>query len=181
LQSNAFAGTETQGQQAFYLLKFKVTRQESDNTSLPGTLMPVEKIPESQAVATRSFNIGHMMQHGGMNGMVMHPIDGKTFDADRRDEVVNAGTVEIWEFDNSAGTETHPMHLHAGQFQVLSRTGGRGGVEPWERGWKDTVLAFPGEKVRIIVRFPDLKGKFVFHCHNLEHEDGGMMLNYEIQ
>jgi FtsP/CotA-like multicopper oxidase with cupredoxin domain len=181
LQSNAFAGTETQGQQAFYILKLKVTRQESDNTSIPGALMPVEKIPESQAVATRTFNIGHMMQHGGMDGMVMHPIDGKTFDPDRRDEVVKAGTVEIWEFDNSAGTETHPMHLHAGQFQVLSRSGGRGAVEPWERGWKDTVLAFPGEKVRIIVRFPDLKGKFVFHCHNLEHEDGGMMLNYEIQ
>lgn len=181
LQSNAFAGTETQGQQAFYILKFKVMRQESDNTSLPASLMPVEKIPESQSVATRSFNIGHMMQHGGMDGMVMHPIDGKTFDADRRDEVVKAGTVEIWEFDNSAGTETHPMHLHAGQFQVLSRTGGRGAVQPWENGWKDTVLAFPGEKVRIIVRFPDLKGKFVFHCHNLEHEDGGMMLNYEIQ
>ncbi|MBL7805189.1 MAG: multicopper oxidase domain-containing protein [Saprospiraceae bacterium] len=181
LQSNAFAGTATQGQQAFYLLKFRVTRQESDNTLVPDALMPVEKIPESQAVATRSFNIGHMMQHGGMDGMVMHPIDGKTFDPDRRDEVVKAGTVEIWEFDNSAGTETHPMHLHAGQFQVLSRTGGRGTIEPWEKGWKDTVLAFPGEKVRIIVRFPDLKGKFVFHCHNLEHEDGGMMLNYEIQ
>jgi len=181
LQSNAFAGTETQGQQAFYLLKFNVTRQESNNISVPDVLMPVEKIPESQSVATRTFNIGHMMEHGGMDGMVMHSLDGKTFDADRRDEVVKAGTVEIWEFDNSTGTETHPMHLHAGQFQVLSRTGGRGTVEPWERGWKDTVLAFPGEKVRIIVRFPDLKGKFVFHCHNLEHEDGGMMLNYEIQ
>jgi blue copper oxidase len=181
LQSNAFGGTASQGKQAFKILKFKVSRQETDSFILPATLMQVDVIPTSAAVATRSFNIGHMMAHGGNGEMVMHPIDGKTFDANRRDEVVNAGTVEIWEFDNTNGTETHPMHLHAGSFQVLSRTGGRGVVQPWEKGWKDTVLAFPGEKVRIIVRFPDLKGKFVFHCHNLEHEDAGMMLNYEIQ
>lgn len=143
--------------------------------------MPVETLSAAQAVATRKFNIGHMMDHGGMPGMVVHPLDGKTFDPNRRDEVVKAGTIEIWEFDNTKGTETHPMHLHAGQFQVLERSGGRGAVQPWEKGWKDTVLAFPGEKVRIIIRFPDTKGKYVFHCHNLEHEDAGMMLNYEIQ
>ena len=179
LQSNAFGGTESQGEQSFKILKIKVAQQETDGFTRPATLMPVEKIPESQSVATRTFDIGHMMQHGG--SMVMHTINGKTFDANRRDEVVKAGTVEIWEFDNTNGMETHPMHLHAGSFQVLSRTGGRGAVQPWEKGWKDTVLAFPGEKVRIIVRFPELKGKFVFHCHNLEHEDGGMMLNYEIE
>lgn len=181
LQSNTFSGTESQGKQAFKILKFKISRQEPDNFTVPTSLMPVEIIPASAAVATRSFNIGHMMAHSGNVEMVTHPIDGKTFDANRRDEVVNAGTVEIWEFDNTNGMETHPMHLHAGSFQVLSRTGGRGAVQPWEKGWKDTVLAFPGEKVRIIVHFPELKGKFVFHCHNLEHEDAGMMLNYEIQ
>lgn len=181
LQSNTFNGTESQGKQSFKILKFKVVQQETDNFTLPNNLMPIEVIPASAAIATRSFNIGHMMSHGGMSGMVMHPLDGKLFDANRRDEVVNAGTTEIWEFDNSAGTETHPMHLHGVQFQVLNRSGGRGAVQPWENGWKDTVLAFPGERVRIIMRFPDNKGKFVFHCHNLEHEDGGMMLNFEIQ
>lgn len=181
LQSSPFDGTASQGKQSFKILKFKVSRQETDNFTLPAMLMPVETLPASTAVATRSFNIGHNMVHSGGTGTVMHPLDGKTFDASRRDEVVNAGSTEIWEFDNSVGTETHPMHLHAGQFQVLSREGGRGVVQPWEKGWKDTVLAFPGEKVRIIIKFPDNKGKFVFHCHNLEHEDGGMMLNYEIQ
>lgn len=185
LQSNAFSGTVSQGNQSFKILKFKVARQETDNFSLPELMMPVEQIPASAAVATRTFNIGHMMNHSGnmgdMGGMVMHPLDGKTFEANRRDEVVNAGATEIWEFDNTMGTETHPMHIHGVQFQVLNRNGGRGDVQPWEKGWKDTVLAFPGEKVRIIIRFPDNKGKFVFHCHNLEHEDGGMMLNFEIQ
>ncbi len=180
LQSNTFSGTDVQGKQAFKILKFKVARQEFDPFQLPAVLMPVEQIAESQAIATRTFNIGHMMSHGGMGGMVMHPIDGKTFDANRSDEVVKAGTTEIWEFDNTSGAETHPMHIHSVQFLVLSRTGGRA-VQAWEKGWKDTVLAFPGEKVRIIMSFPDNKGKFVFHCHNLEHEDAGMMLNFEIK
>jgi blue copper oxidase len=181
LQSNAFGGTESQGDQAFRLLKFKVALEETDSFTLPDALLPVEMIPASAAVATRTFNIGHMMSHGGMNNMVMHTIDGKSFDVNRRDAVVNAGATEIWEFDNAAGTETHPMHLHGVQFQVLDRSGGRNTVQPWEKGWKDTVLVFPGERVRIIMRFSDNKGKFVFHCHNLEHEDGGMMLNFEIE
>ena len=72
------------------------------------------------------------------------------------------------------------MHLHGIHFQVLSRAGGRGIVLPHESGWKDTVLCMPGEKVKIIMTFPNNPGKFVFHCHNLEHEDSGMMLNYKI-
>ncbi|MGB5031781.1 MAG: multicopper oxidase family protein [Saprospiraceae bacterium] len=186
LVSNTFSGAYAQGYQMFKLMKFTVKKVETDPFTMPSILMPVEKLTQSESIATRKFIIGHdgmghsEMHHGG-SGVVMHPLDGKFFDPLRRDEVVRAGTIEIWEFDNSIGTETHPMHLHGLQFQVLKRTGGRAMLEPWELGWKDTVLAFPGEKVSIIIRFPDNKGKFVFHCHNLEHEDAGMMLNFEIQ
>jgi FtsP/CotA-like multicopper oxidase with cupredoxin domain len=180
VESMPFSGSTSQGSQAFKIMKFKVTNEIADNFIFPTKLMTLQKISESSSVATRKFNIGHMMAHGGMSG-IMHPIDGKTFDANRRDEVVKGGSVEIWEFDNTSGAEIHPMHLHGLQFQVLKRTGGRNVIQPWEKGWKDTVLAFPGEKVSIIIRFPDNKGKFVFHCHNLEHEDAGMMLNFEIQ
>jgi FtsP/CotA-like multicopper oxidase with cupredoxin domain len=62
----------------------------------------------------------------------------------------------------------------------MNRAGGRGNIQPHEKGWKDTVLVMPGEKVRIIIRFTNT-GKFVFHCHNLEHEDDGMMLNFEVK
>lgn len=190
LVSNTFSGAYAQGYQMFKLMKFTVKKVETDPFTMPSMLMPVEKLTQSESIATRKFSIGHDgmggmghngMSHGGTAGVVMHPLDGKFFDPNRKDEVVKAGTVEIWEFDNSIGTETHPMHLHGLQFQVLKRTGGRGKLEPWELGWKDTVLAFPGEKVSIIIRFPDNRGKFVFHCHNLEHEDAGMMLNFEIQ
>jgi blue copper oxidase len=78
------------------------------------------------------------------------------------------------------GDEIHPMHIHGVQFQVLDRTGGRGIKIASENGWKDTVLCMPGEKVRVIMTFPNHPGKFVFHCHNLEHEEDGMMLNFQI-
>jgi FtsP/CotA-like multicopper oxidase with cupredoxin domain len=126
---------------------------------------------------------GMMEGMSGMNGRMgsgMHTINDKIYDLNRIDETVQAGSVEIWEFDNSNGDEIHPMHIHGVQFQVIERTGGRGSLIATERGWKDTVLLMPNEKVKVIMTFPQEKGMFVFHCHNLEHEDDGMMLNFEV-
>ena len=117
---------------------------------------------------------------GSGMGSGMHTINDKVYDLNRIDETVQAGATEIWEFDNSDGDEIHPMHIHGVQFQVVSRTGGRASLIATEQGWKDTVLVMPREKVNVIMTFPQEKGVFVFHCHNLEHEDDGMMLNYEI-
>lgn len=83
----------------------------------------------------------------------------------------------------------HPIHLHGQQFQVLSRTIGAEEAEDYatvkdglmSSGWKDTVLVMPGEKVRIIKPFQDFKGPFMYHCHNLEHEDMGMMREFLIE
>ena len=50
-----------------------------------------------------------------------------------------------------------------------------------DEGWKDTVLVWPGERVRVLMRFQDNAGLYLYHCHNLEHEDGGMMRNYRIE
>lgn len=82
----------------------------------------------------------------------------------------------------------HPMHIHGVQFQVLDRQ-----VRPdmragWEtvsaglvdEGWKDTVLMMPGERVKLLVKFAEHTGLYLYHCHNLEHEDGGLMRNYEV-
>jgi FtsP/CotA-like multicopper oxidase with cupredoxin domain len=82
----------------------------------------------------------------------------------------------------------HPIHLHGQQFQVVSRTIGAEEAEDYatvkdglvSSGLKDTVLVMPGEKVRIIKPFEDFKGPFMYHCHNLEHEDMGMMREFEI-
>jgi FtsP/CotA-like multicopper oxidase with cupredoxin domain len=134
----------------------------------------------NQAITQRTFDIAAMIGEGGHNGMGRHSINGKTFEMDRVDETVQAGTTEIWNFDNSTGDEIHPMHIHGVQFQVIERVGGRNQIIASEKGWKDTVLVMPGEKVSVIMTFPEYTGVFVFHCHNLEHEDDGMMMNYKI-
>lgn len=188
LQSTSFNGGESQGNSSFNILKFKVKEVVIENFSLPSTLSSIVSINPSLAINTRTFDIAnvHMGEggghggHGGGNLTSLHKIGGKSFEMDRIDEQVVAGTTEIWEFDNSMGADAHPIHLHGLHFQVVSRLGGRGNILPHESGWKDTVLCLPGEKVRIIMTFPNNLGTFVFHCHNLEHEDTGMMLNYKI-
>ncbi len=177
--SNKFSKYNPQGRQAFNIVKFKIDREVSESFTLPTTLSNIQTIPASSAINTRMFDIAAMI--GGMGGgMNRHSINGKTFDMERIDETVQASTTEIWEFDNMMGDEIHPMHIHGVQFQVLERMGGRNALIATEKGWKDTVLLMPGEKVRIIMTFPTYTGVFVFHCHNLEHEDDGMMLNFEI-
>lgn len=183
LQSNSFNGGESQGQESFKVMKFIISEQVAETFSIPTALSTFTLIPSTSSVKTRYFEIAndHSGGHGGASSSAsIHKIGGKSFDMERIDETVTAGTTEIWEFDNSNGPDLHPMHLHGVHFQVLSRTGGRGVILPHESGWKDTVLCMPGEKVKIIMTFPNNPGKFVFHCHNLEHEDSGMMLNYKI-
>lgn len=185
LESKTFDhGGDAQGKQAFRVMKFNVTGISNVPFTLPATLSALPVIPSSSAVKTRNFSISNAMEHHGVpmnNGMRMrHRINGNLYDSNRIDETVAANTHEIWVFDNSKGDEPHPMHLHGVFFQVLERTGGRGKLIASESGWKDTVLVMPDETVKVIVPFGNNTGKFVFHCHNLEHEDDGMMLQYQI-
>lgn len=164
----------SQGTQAFKIMSFNVTKQETDAFKMLSGLIPFNKIQNSSK--TRTFAL--TMDMGNMSGG-MHKINGKVYKADRIDETVSLGATETWVFDNSTGDEAHPMHMHGVIFQVVSRTGGRGVILPHEKAWKDTVLVAPKEKVQVIMTFTQ-KGKFVFHCHNLEHEDDGMMLNFQV-
>jgi len=105
------------------------------------------------------------------------------------------GHTEVWEFYNFTA-DAHPMHVHEVTFEVVNRqalvTNPDGeaiapaqlvGVprppEAWERGFKDTVIAYPGEVTRIKAKF-DTAGTFVWHCHIVEHEDNEMMRPYRI-
>ncbi len=177
-------GGEAQGKQHFKIMKFKITSNVTDTFTVPAILSNVTTVPASSAVKTRTFEISNAMEHHGYpmnNGMQMrHRINGKLFDSNRIDETVSPNTNELWVFDNSKGGEPHPMHLHGVFFQIVQRSGGRSSLIASETGWKDTVLVMPGETVRVIVPFESNTGKFVFHCHNLEHEDDGMMLQYQL-
>ncbi len=106
------------------------------------------------------------------------------------------GATEVWEYYN-ATADAHPMHIHEVTFQVVNRqaivvneTDGTVQVqvdaasaptppERWENGWKDTVVAYPGQVTRLRLRFTNA-GQFVWHCHIVEHEDNEMMRPYRI-
>jgi spore coat protein A len=105
----------------------------------------------------------------------MSTINFRVFDPERIDARVRLGSTEVWDFHSD---EDHPIHLHLVRFKVISRNGGR--PAPWDVGWKDTVLMRAGDDVRIAARFDGYRGKYVFHCHNLEHEDMMMMANFEV-
>ncbi len=184
LMNKTFSGG-AQGQQEFKIMKFIVSQQADETFTIPSQLSVIQPISLASSSKTRTMKIKGMMEGmsgnmGGKMGSGMHTINDKIYDLDRIDETVQAGATEIWDFDNSDGDEIHPMHIHGVQFQVVERIGGRGSVTATEKGWKDTVLVMPRERVKVIMTFPQEKGVFVFHCHNLEHEDDGMMLNYEV-
>jgi len=107
---------------------------------------------------------------------------------------VRRGAHETWLIENSRASMPHPMHIHGFQFRVLERRGtpaqvrvlgaDRNGLLPQDRGLLDTVLAWPGESVRITLDFSHpFPGDqtYMFHCHNLEHEDLGMMIQYGVK
>ena len=97
-------------------------------------------------------------------------INGKTMDMNRVDATARLGTTEIWQIENVVGMD-HPFHLHGFRFQVLDRDGE---PEPF-RSWKDSVNIPKHGVVRIAVQFDDYAGRWMFHCHILDHEDMGMM------
>jgi FtsP/CotA-like multicopper oxidase with cupredoxin domain len=162
------------------LFNIKITKSVTIKRSLPQKLSDMGSIQETDAdnySRPRQFylNMGHMQW----------TINGRVFQMEgvAEDEMVRLGSKEIWEFHNTGGgmmRMPHPIHLHGKPFRVIGRSGVRhqGYVD---EGWKDTVLLMPGESVRILVTFDDYPGLFLYHCHNLEHEDMGMMRNYYVR
>lgn len=143
-----------------------------DAPPLPDRLSEVAPLSLDPNATRRAFRFESMM--------MQHTINGRSFAMDRVDLRVPLGRQEVWELINDSGLP-HPVHVHAGQFRVASRSGGRDRVMPWEAGPKDTVLVLPGERVEIAVRFTRNLGLFLLHCHNLEHEDAGMMMNFLVE
>jgi spore coat protein A len=101
-------------------------------------------------------------------------INGRPFEPDVPQASTPLGEVEVWRFVTDVH---HPVHVHLDPFQVLRR--GTGGPGPTDAGWKDTVDVRPAEVVDVAVRFADHRGRYVMHCHNLEHEDMAMMAAVE--
>ncbi|MEO6972651.1 MAG: multicopper oxidase family protein [Rhodoferax sp.] len=164
-----------------------------------GAKGPAEPLPRRLSVLpaadpSAAVNVGRPKIFEITMGMMKWGINGRSFDMLGTTvlETVKLGTQEIWEFRNDGGsgmmgmTMAHAMHVHGLQFRVLGRSfGAREGSHPEsagivDEGWKDIVLVMPQERVRILVRFADYPGLFLYHCHMLEHEDSGLMRNYRV-
>jgi spore coat protein A, manganese oxidase len=161
------------------IMRFDVVRSAVDDSSIPATLTTIEPLQPEQAVRERSFVFGPTLSRAHLP--YVWTIDGQPFDSGRIDATPKLGDVEIWHFVNHklGGIHgmPHPIHVHLINFQLLDRKG----VKPlaYEMGWKDTVNVPEGEEVRVIMRFEGYQGKYMLHCHNLQHEDCAMMTNFE--
>jgi spore coat protein A len=149
------------------VMRFRVGQRLPDDSRVPDRLSTVERLDPGAAVIRRSFDFRTSGQRGPWT------INAATFDPSRVDAAPLLDAVEVWSFTSDVA---HPVHVHLDPFQVVAR-GARGRLDPQDVGWKDTVAVRPSETVEVVVRFTDYAGRYVVHCHNLEHEDMAMMAN----
>jgi spore coat protein A len=179
------------------VMQFRVARGKSlagapIGSSLPSRLRSIAAIPESAAVRTRELTLREYKNPKGESMTML--LGGAHWDMPVT-EAPALDTVEIWSLINLT-EDVHPIHLHLVRFQVLDRrpfdqshffiTGQLRYIgnplprDAAEAGWKDTVRADPQMVTRIIVRFEGYAGRYVWHCHILEHEDNEMMRPFEV-
>ena len=179
--------------QEFYVLRLVVKEQAGRSVSSPASGVPetLSEVPEPDLGRASARHVTLSAHTEGDETRWL--IDGRTYDPHEYPIVARRGEMEIWEIRNEERSMPHPMHLHAFRFRVLGRTGspeqvsrlaldGQGRTAT-DLGWKDTVLVWPGETVKIAVDFSHgFEGEqlYLFHCHILEHEDSGMMVNVKV-
>lgn len=149
------------------IMRFVVGQGSSGGSgSVPQTLRNNDVVAPPPSAA-KSFTFGR--GNGGrwqVNGMGFRDVENRILTKPER------GTYETWQLQNGAGGGTHPVHIHLVDFKVVSRTGGRNEVADYESaGWKDVVWLAAGETVQVIARYAPWDGVYMFHCHNLVHED----------
>ena len=181
------------------VMQFRVAKAQSiggnssqDRNALPSALRPVAKMQESAAVKTRMLTLVEV------DDLAQRPVamllNNTHWNMPVTENPVLDST-EIWNLINTTD-DSHPVHLHLVRFQILDRrsfdvaaywTTGKMNYfgpaippDPSEAGWKDTVRADPAMVTRIIIRFEGFTGRYVWHCHILEHEDNEMMRPYDV-
>ncbi|KGN30299.1 bilirubin oxidase [Knoellia sinensis KCTC 19936] len=186
------------------VLQLRVTSEPTDTrwNSVPtppsSELHEVMSAPRSAALRTRDIDLEHDDETNVfmINGMTWEEVRdaGWNVFTDESGSPPRPGDYEIWRIENNSGGWFHPMHIHLVDFRILSRRGGSGRVQPWEKGPKDVVYVGEGEEIEVLVhyamppaQYPDgrstgqaganghLGGRYMIHCHNLAHEDHDMM------
>jgi FtsP/CotA-like multicopper oxidase with cupredoxin domain len=173
--------------EAFDIMQFRIAGKAAKSAALPAKLSTLPA-PDAKDAPLRRFRL-YIGEHGRwlINDWNMHLTGHKpVFD-------VRRGTREVWEIANDMRSMPHPIHVHGVQFRVISRVASPpqiveravadGGLGAQDLGLLDTIVVWPGERVRILVDFTQpFTGKQVYmlHCHNLEHEDQGMMASFAV-
>jgi FtsP/CotA-like multicopper oxidase with cupredoxin domain len=177
------------------VLKVKIVKKAKSNDSLPSRLTSIKPLKVKDAA--NSANPRTIALSMGRMSALLNGRSYKMNDV-RPDEVIPVNTLQLMEFDNNGRgggmgmmnmAMPHPMHLHGEQFQIIKREISSGSEDAYasvskglvDNGWHDTALVMSGEKVTFLKPFNDFKGMFMYHCHNLEHEDLGMMRDYLIK
>jgi len=168
---------------SFPILRLLVERTQTYDRQIPKTLSAGAQ-PPTGAGFVRPITLA-------LRRMDTWTINDQTFSMEDAPIVVQKRGQEVWRINNTQASMPHPMHLHGYFYRVLERQGSPSQIRSrvvdaqgrlaTDLGYKDTVLVWPGETVSLSIDFgsPNYPGKqiFLFHCHNLEHEDQGMMLN----
>ncbi|HYF71753.1 MAG TPA: multicopper oxidase domain-containing protein [Nocardioides sp.] len=166
-------GSEGTGSRVGPLLQFRVRDRAPDHSRVPHDL-PSPRLVRAPATVAKTWTFS---LEGDAESGTFWAIDGKAFDPDRVDHRVRLGTREKWVLRNTSDI-THYVHLHQEHWRTVSRNGKR--PPPWERGLEDTWRLDPGERVVVAARFVGHTGRFMVHCHMLDHEDHGMMATFEV-
>jgi FtsP/CotA-like multicopper oxidase with cupredoxin domain len=143
-----------------------------DNSRVPSTLTTYPTVNLNEVVNRRQLDFDLV------NGVFL--INGQTFDENTPILSVKKGTAEIWRLRNilPAAAWVHPVHIHFEEFRVLTRNGAP--PSPLESGRKDVITLPGGNEIELFMRFRDFKGKYMVHCHNMNHEDNFMLARWDI-
>lgn len=173
-----------QNNQRFDIMRISAP-QTNKKAIMPQQLITQPTWINNSPTKKRNFELqmqmGPRMMMSRVLGSQPFSISGKSMDMNVINHRVKANSLELWEISNPSML-AHPFHIHNTQFQIVARSSQP--ITPLERGLKDTVLVYPNEKVRLLVPFAhysDPKYPYMYHCHILEHEDGGMMGQFTVE
>ncbi len=176
LRSGRHGGRDPVGARSYVgaLMQFRVgAHRGPDRTRVPRRLRPLPKWAEKASrVPDRRWEV----TIGGLFKTTWL-INGRTFNPARADAFPVLGTTETWEIVNRTKV-AHAMHIHHTDWYLLARDGKP--PPPWEDCLKETFFVYPGERILLAGHFSDYTGKFVIHCHMLDHEDHGLMSQFEV-
>lgn len=160
------------------ILKFVVSAAAvADPSQVPATLRAIPDDERPANVLKQGVRVRRQFDFGRGGGAWV--INGELFDENRISAKPVEDQYEIWDLNAGGGWE-HPVHIHLSNFFIISRDGKP--PAPIEQGWKDVVVV-GGDRgsVQVLIKFSGFRGKYVFHCHTVEHEDARMMANFEVQ